>query len=70
MPDDRNETETERLDRKWGDLLQELLVGFARAYRAVKDRESALDFEDLQLHARDLLREAGHRADVARHQIL
>jgi Family of unknown function (DUF6328) len=26
MDDDRNETETERLDRKWGDLLQELRV--------------------------------------------
>jgi SNF family Na+-dependent transporter len=26
MPDDRHETETERLDRKWGDLLQELRV--------------------------------------------
>ena len=26
MDDDRNETETERLDRKWNDLLQELRV--------------------------------------------
>lgn len=26
MSDDRDETETERLDRKWGDLLQELRV--------------------------------------------
>ena len=26
MPDDRNETETEKLDRKWNDLLQELRV--------------------------------------------
>ena len=36
-------------------LLQELLDGFARAYRRAKDRESALDFEDLQLLARGLL---------------
>jgi ATP-dependent exoDNAse (exonuclease V) beta subunit len=39
------------------DLLQELLGGFERAYRSAKERESALDFEDLQLLARDLLRE-------------
>ncbi|HEX2044569.1 MAG TPA: UvrD-helicase domain-containing protein [Gaiellaceae bacterium] len=39
------------------DLLQELLERFAGAYRAAKDRESALDFEDLQLLARDLLRD-------------
>jgi ATP-dependent helicase/nuclease subunit A len=39
------------------ELLQELLVGFASAYAAAKDRESALDFEDLQLRARDLLRD-------------
>ncbi|HEY6016394.1 MAG TPA: UvrD-helicase domain-containing protein, partial [Gaiellaceae bacterium] len=39
------------------DLLQELLVAFDRAFQAAKDRESALDFEDLQLRARDLLRE-------------
>jgi ATP-dependent helicase/nuclease subunit A len=38
-------------------LLQELLHGFASQYAAAKDRESALDFEDLQLHARDLLRD-------------
>ncbi|HET7044718.1 MAG TPA: UvrD-helicase domain-containing protein, partial [Gaiellaceae bacterium] len=37
------------------DLLQELLVAFAAAFQAAKDRESALDFEDLQLRARDLL---------------
>jgi ATP-dependent helicase/nuclease subunit A len=43
------------------DLLQELLGTFERAYRAAKERESALDFEDLQLLARDLLRES---ADV------
>ena len=39
------------------DLLQELLEGFGRAYAAAKERESALDFADLQLLARDLLRD-------------
>jgi ATP-dependent helicase/nuclease subunit A len=39
------------------DLLQELLAGFAASYQEGKDRESALDFEDLQLRARDLLRD-------------
>jgi ATP-dependent helicase/nuclease subunit A len=39
------------------DLLQELLNAFADAYQEGKDRESALDFEDLQLKARDLLRD-------------
>jgi ATP-dependent helicase/nuclease subunit A len=38
------------------DLLQELLGSFEHAYRVAKGRESALDFEDLQLLARDLLR--------------
>ena len=38
------------------DLLQALLEGFARHYAAAKARESALDFEDLQLAARDVLR--------------
>ncbi len=38
------------------DLLQELLVVFDRTYAAAKERESGLDFEDLQLEARDLLR--------------
>jgi len=38
-------------------LLQELLEGFAASYAEAKARESALDFEDLQLHARDLLRD-------------
>ena len=38
-------------------LLQELLTRFAAAYTEAKARESALDFEDLQLHARDLLRD-------------
>ncbi|HYA09919.1 MAG TPA: UvrD-helicase domain-containing protein, partial [Gaiellaceae bacterium] len=39
------------------DLLQELLVRFVTAYAEAKARESALDFEDLQLAARDLLRD-------------
>jgi ATP-dependent exoDNAse (exonuclease V) beta subunit len=37
------------------ELLQELLDLFAAEYAAGKERESALDFEDLQLLARDLL---------------
>ncbi len=37
------------------DLLQELLDLFAEEYAARKEAESALDFEDLQLVARDLL---------------
>lgn len=36
-------------------LLEQLLQAFERSYQAAKDRESALDFEDLQLKARDLL---------------
>jgi ATP-dependent helicase/nuclease subunit A len=47
------------------DLLQDLLGCFERAYRAAKERESALDFEDLQLLARDLLRE---NAEVRRRE--
>ena len=39
------------------DLLQELLELFAAEYAAAKQRESALDFEDLQLLTRDLLRD-------------
>ena len=37
-------------------LLQELLTLFAQRYVEAKARESALDFEDLQLEARELLR--------------
>jgi ATP-dependent helicase/nuclease subunit A len=37
------------------DLLQELLILFEAEYAAAKERESGLDFEDLQLEARDLL---------------
>jgi ATP-dependent helicase/nuclease subunit A len=40
------------------DLLQELLAEFEREYAQAKGREAALDFEDLQLRARDLLRES------------
>jgi ATP-dependent exoDNAse (exonuclease V) beta subunit len=39
------------------ELLQELLLGFDRCYQAASDRESALDYDDLQLRARDLLRD-------------
>ena len=39
------------------ELLQELLLRFADEYAAAKDADSALDFEDLQLRARDLLRD-------------
>jgi ATP-dependent helicase/nuclease subunit A len=39
------------------DLLQALLLEFAAAYGRAKEREGALDFEDLQLVARDLLRD-------------
>lgn len=43
------------------ELLQELLDAYAREYAAAKRAESVVDFEDLQLAARDLLRE---HADV------
>jgi ATP-dependent exoDNAse (exonuclease V) beta subunit len=56
--------ETAARDR---DLLQELLDGFAGSYAAAKQRESALDFEDLQLAARDLLRD---RADIREREAL
>ena len=39
------------------ELLEVLLGEFDAAYRAAKARESGLDFEDLQLDVRDLLRE-------------
>jgi ATP-dependent helicase/nuclease subunit A len=39
------------------DLLQELLEQFGVEYAAAKRRESVVDFEDLQLAARDLLRD-------------
>ena len=38
---------------------------FADAYAAAKERESALDFEDLQLAARDLLRDDAERSASA-----
>ncbi len=56
----RKAVEQAALDEAAGrdrDLLQELLERFAAAYAEEKARESALDFEDLQLQARDLLRD-------------
>ncbi len=47
----------EELAARDRDLLQELLLGFADAYARGKQREGAVDFEDLQLFARDLLRD-------------
>ena len=47
----------EELAARDRELLQELLTTFADAYAEAKAREAALDFEDLQLRARDLLRE-------------
>ena len=47
----------EELAARDSELLQELLNLFAAEYAAAKQRESALDFEDLQLYARDLLRD-------------
>jgi ATP-dependent helicase/nuclease subunit A len=47
----------EQLAERDRELLQELLTAFAAEYAAAKERESALDFEDLQLAARDLLRD-------------
>jgi len=48
------------------DLLQELLEGFAAEYAAAKRRESAVDFEDLQIAARDLLRDHEAVRDAVR----
>ena len=48
------------------DLLQELLERFADEYAAAKRRESAVDFEDLQLAARDLLRDHHRVRDAIR----
>jgi ATP-dependent exoDNAse (exonuclease V) beta subunit len=48
------------------DLLQELLERFADEYAAAKRRESAVDFEDLQLAARDLLRDDRRVRDEVR----
>ena len=47
----------EELAARDRELLQELLTTFGAAYAEAKERESALDFEDLQLRARDLLRD-------------
>jgi ATP-dependent helicase/nuclease subunit A len=48
----------DRLATEDRDLLQALLSEFAATYSRAKARESALDFEDLQLLARDLLQRA------------
>jgi ATP-dependent exoDNAse (exonuclease V) beta subunit len=48
------------------DLLQELLERFAEEYSLAKRRESVVDFEDLQLAARDLLRSNGGVRDTTR----
>ena len=50
-------TALEALATRDRELLQELLTSFAVAYAEAKERESALDFEDLQLRVRDLLRD-------------
>ena len=47
----------EELAARDRDLLQKLLEGYAGAYAEAKARESVVDFEDLQLAARDLLRD-------------
>jgi ATP-dependent helicase/nuclease subunit A len=60
LRDARNRLEQAAFDElaaRDSELLQELLDLFAAEYAAAKQRESALDFEDLQLLARDLLRE-------------
>ncbi|HWB23056.1 MAG TPA: UvrD-helicase domain-containing protein [Gaiellaceae bacterium] len=46
------------------DLLQELLDLYAAEYASAKERESVLDFDDLQLHARDLLRDDAQIREV------
>jgi ATP-dependent helicase/nuclease subunit A len=48
------------------ELLETLLRGFERAYREAKARESALDFEDLQLVARELLERSERVREDAR----
>jgi ATP-dependent helicase/nuclease subunit A len=49
-------------------LLQELLTTFGAAYAEAKERESALDFEDLQLRARDLLKGDDEIRERERHR--
>jgi ATP-dependent helicase/nuclease subunit A len=62
----------EELAARDRDLLQELLDAFAREHTAAKRRESSVDFEDLQLAARDLLRgdEAVREAESSRFRLL
>ncbi len=54
----------EELAARDRELLQELLEGYAEAYATAKRRESVVDFEDLQLAARDLLRDRPEIAEV------
>jgi ATP-dependent helicase/nuclease subunit A len=49
-------------------LLQELLERFEASYAEAKARESALDFEDLQIHARNLLRDNDEIRERERHR--
>ena len=56
----------EELASRDRELLQELLSTFAAEYQHAKERESALDFEDLQLRARDLLRDNAAIRDAER----
>jgi ATP-dependent exoDNAse (exonuclease V) beta subunit len=60
----------EELAARDRDLLQELLVRFARAHADAKRRESVVDFEDLQLAARDLLRDASNVRDGLRFRLV
>ncbi|HEY7380873.1 MAG TPA: UvrD-helicase domain-containing protein [Gaiella sp.] len=55
----------EELAARDRDLLQELLTRFAAAYAEAKRRESVVDFEDLQLAGRDLLRGMQERDEEA-----
>jgi ATP-dependent exoDNAse (exonuclease V) beta subunit len=48
--------------------LRELVSGFGRAYERLKADRSCLDFEDLQLHARELLRSNDRIRDRYREQ--
>jgi ATP-dependent helicase/nuclease subunit A len=62
----------EELAARDRDLLQELLERFADAYADAKRRESVVDFEDLQLAARNLLRadDSVREAESARFRVI
>src|SRR5262249_61714292 len=55
----------EELAARDRDLLQELLVAFAASYDDAKRRAAVVDFEDLQLAARELLLTDPHVRDAA-----